>query len=83
MTESRDVLIEVEGGHVHRGFERQGVLFVDEGCNVDDAAHRSEISTDELANRAPWLLCARTGCFPTGDSPRDSSDESPTSPDAA
>lgn len=67
--ESREVAVEVEGGHIHRGYNRMGVLFIDEGCNVDDAAHRRQLTSEELAQVEPWRLCQRKGCYPEAGDP--------------
>lgn len=60
------VYVRVKGtGHVHlayRGRRRGDPLRVPEGCNLDDAGPREEITVAELADAEPGSLCER--CFP-------------------
>jgi hypothetical protein len=68
-TKSREVAVEVTGGHVHRGINRMGVLFLQESCNVDDSAHRRQLTDEEMSQVEPWRLCGRPGCWPEADEP--------------
>ena len=66
-----EVLLRVEGGHIHRATKVGGGYRVDERCNVDDALDKHEVSSDELANVETWALCQQPTCFPDIPAPED------------
>lgn len=52
------VVIEVEGGKVHRATRTAaGRLRTDEGCNVDDAADRRELAAEDLDGLPDVRFC--------------------------
>ena len=61
-TERTVLLRDRSSGRIHAAVRRAGTLLTAEGCNLDDAGARDEITAAQLAEADAADLCMR--CFP-------------------